>query len=110
MMQDLAVAGDRLTLSELRAGLRRSVIGYAIHELSGDGGVLSLDATQNDGFGDPLARVTLVPDDWDRAGLDELGHLQGDIAGALGARRHWDGWSRGELGFAAHPSGFAKAW
>ena len=105
MMQDLAVAGDRLTLSELRAGLRRSVIGYAIHELSGDGGVLSLDATQTDGFGDPIARVALVPSDWDRAGLDELGHLQGDIAGALGARRHWADWSRGELGFAAHPSG-----
>jgi choline dehydrogenase-like flavoprotein len=105
MMQELAVAGDRLTLSELRQGLQRSVIGYAIHELSGDGGVLALDATQKDGFGDPLAHVALVPSDWDRAGLDELGHLQADLAGALGARRHWDGWSRGELGFAAHPSG-----
>jgi choline dehydrogenase-like flavoprotein len=105
MMQDLAVAGDRLMLSDLRRGLRQSAIGYAIHELSGDGGVLALDATQTDGFGDPVARVTLVPTEWDRAGPQELHHLQADIAGALGARRHWDGWSRGELGFAAHPSG-----
>lgn len=105
VMQDLAVGGDRLTLGELRRGLRQLVIGYAIHELSGSGGALTLDPDRRDGFGDPLARVTLVPTAWDHAGLDEALRLQGELAGALGARRHWDGWSRREAGFAAHPSG-----
>jgi glucose dehydrogenase len=105
MMQDLAVTGDRLTLSELRRGLSHAVIGWAIHELSGQGGVLALDGEQKDGFGDPVARVTLVPDDRDRAGPDVLLRVLPDVAAALGARRHWDGWSRREFGFAAHPSG-----
>jgi glucose dehydrogenase len=104
MMQDLAVSGERLTLSALRRGLRQSVSGWSIHELSDDG-VLALDATQKDGFGDPVANVQLAVSDWDRAGPELCKNLQADLAGALGARRHWDGWSRGEFLFGSHPSG-----
>lgn len=105
VMQDLMVAGDRLTLANLRRGLQQSVIGYTIHELSGQGGTLALDAAQTDGFGDPVARVALAPAEWDLAGLDVVKRLQADMAGALGARKHWDGGRPRDFGFAAHPSG-----
>jgi len=106
MMQDLAVQGDRLTLAELRRGFTRGVLGYGIHEHGGDG-TLALDPVQRDGFGDPLARVALVPSEWDRAGLDLLEQLRADLAGVLRARRSWSYWSRGESFFASHPSGAA---
>jgi choline dehydrogenase-like flavoprotein len=104
MMRDLMVSGDQLTLADLRRGLQRAVVGWTIHELSGAGGSLALDAQHADGFGDPLARVTLSPGEWDLAGLDVVAALEADVAGALGARRHWNGGPR-DHGFAAHPSG-----
>lgn len=106
MMEDMLTSGDRLTLSELRRGLSRAVVGYGMHEMSSTG-TLALDATQRDSLGDLLAHVKLVATERDRAGLDHLKQLQPELAGALGARRHWDYWSRGESFFASHPSGGA---
>lgn len=98
-----AIAGDLLSLEALRQAIPRMASVYIMTELKGIG-TLELDHSTPDGFGSPVAKITMPLTGWDREAHRELVRLAPEIGNAMGATRMSEA-APPEFGLGYHPSG-----
>ena len=100
---DWATQEGVLSLQDLRASIPQIATLSTMNELEGKG-VLTLDESNLDAFGSPLAKITMTLTDWDRRGPARLAEVVPDIAEAMGAY-HVSEVTPSEFGLGYHPSG-----
>ncbi len=79
------------------------VVLLGMMELEG-AGVLELDRSKTDAFGDPLAKITMKLTEWDRRGPAKLAELAPRLGEAMGAANVSE-MTSAEFGLGYHPSG-----
>lgn len=94
---------NTLSLENLRKRIPQMATLSAMTELEGKG-LLELDQSKLDAFGDPIAKITMKLTDWDRRGSGKLGELAPEIAEAMGASNVSE-ITPPEFGLGYHPSG-----
>ena len=75
-----------LSLAALRKSIPRTATVWTMNETSGSGR-LELNPDAVDGFGDPIAKITLPLTDWDRRCGEHFADLVSRLGEALGATR-----------------------
>jgi len=94
--------GDTLSFSEMRASIPRMAGVYAMTELSGQG-ILELDESSRDAFGDPMAKITMKLSVWDRRSIQAFGNLVSRLAETMAAKNVSEVYPLLNMGY--HPSG-----
>jgi choline dehydrogenase-like flavoprotein len=92
-----------LSMDALRESVPRMVTLSGMMELGGNG-VLELHDSVRDGFGSPVAKVTMTLTDWDRRSVEDMAVVASRIADAMGATNSAD-ISPPDSGLGYHPSG-----